>query len=122
MKEGIRMNLRAPAVPLITVDPYFSVWSMADHLAGDTTRHWTGKPNTLLGTVSIDGQSYGFMGAQENLPALSQTQISITALKTTYIFRQDMVELTATFLSPQLPDQLEIMSQPVSYLEIQTRF
>lgn len=116
MKEGIRMNLRAPAVPLITVDPYFSVWSMADHLAGDTTRHWTGKPNTLLGTVSIDGQSYGFMGAQENLPALSQTQISITALKTTYIFRQDMVELTATFLSPQLPDQLEIMSQPVSYL------
>ena len=110
MKEGIRMNLRAPAVPLITVDPYFSVWSMADHLAEDTTRHWTGKPNTLLGAVTIDGQSYRFMGAQDNLPALSQTQISITALKTTYIFRQDKVELTATFLSPQIPDQLEVMS------------
>ena len=122
MKEGIRMNLRAPAVPLITVDPYFSVWSMADHLAEDTTRHWTGKPNTLLGAVTIDGQSYRFMGAQDNLPALSQTQISITALKTTYIFRQDKVELIATFLSPQLPDQLEVMSQPISYLEIRARF
>ena len=122
MKEGIRMNLRAPAVPLITVDPYFSVWSMADHLAEDTTRHWTGKPNTLLGAVTIDGQSYRFMGAQDNLPALSQTQISITALKTTYIFRQDKVELTATFLSPQIPDQLEVMSQPISYLEIRARF
>ena len=116
------MNLRAPAVPLITVDPYFSVWSMADHLAEDTTRHWTGKPNTLLGAVTIDGQSYRFMGAQDNLPALSQTQISITALKTTYIFRQDKVELTATFLSPQIPDQLEVMSQPISYLEIRARF
>ena len=35
---------------------------------------------------------------------------------------RDKVELIATFLSPQLPEQLEVMSQPISYLEIRARF
>lgn len=56
------MILRAPAVPLITVDPYFSVWSDTDRLNEGTTVHWTGKPNTIVGLLTIDGKDYRFMG------------------------------------------------------------
>lgn len=32
------MKLRAPAVPLVTYDPYFSIWSMSDSLNDDPTK------------------------------------------------------------------------------------
>lgn len=35
-------KLRYPAFPLITVDPYFNIWSCADHLYDDVTWYWTG--------------------------------------------------------------------------------
>ena len=52
------MKLRPPAIPLITVDPYFSVWSVNDRLNEGTTRHWTGSPNTIEGTDTVNGKEY----------------------------------------------------------------
>lgn len=62
-------ELRAPANPLVTVDPYTSCWSTADNLYDDVTRHWTGKEYPLLGVISVDGVSYRFMGKE--VPVLS---------------------------------------------------
>lgn len=50
------MKLRAPAIPLITVDPYFSVWSPDENLNYKYTMHWTGKNNPIIGAITIDGK------------------------------------------------------------------
>ena len=44
MKESVTTELRAPAYPLVTIDPYTSAWSMADNLYDDAVRHRTDIP------------------------------------------------------------------------------
>ena len=60
-------ELRAPAYPLVTVDPYFNAWSYTDNLYDDQPRHWTDKEFPLLGALRVEGEVYRFMG-KESLP------------------------------------------------------
>ncbi|MCD7969240.1 MAG: DUF4965 domain-containing protein [Alistipes sp.] len=65
--EVIPSELRAPAYPLVTIDPYTSAWSMADNLYDESVKHWTGRDFPLIGVLKVDGEAYRFMGA-ENIP------------------------------------------------------
>ena len=61
--------LRLPAVPLVTVDPYFCLWSKYDHLYDGSVTHWSGVKKPLNGAVYVDGTAYRFMG--ESMEAIS---------------------------------------------------
>jgi len=67
-KEGnlqvIKNDLRAPAYPLIAIDPYTSAWSMSDNLYDDNVKHWTAREFPLIGAIRVDGQVYRFMGIE----------------------------------------------------------
>lgn len=57
-------KLRAPAYPLVTIDPYTSGWAFTDNLYDGSVKHWTGKDFPLLGVIKVDGQIYRFMGKE----------------------------------------------------------
>jgi hypothetical protein len=109
--------LRPPAVPLVTHDPYFSIWSPADKLTDADTVHWTGKPHRLTSLVRIDGKAFRVMGKEPaNVPALPQTNLEVLPTRTIYTFEGEGMRLTLTFMTPALPDDLDVLARPVTYL------
>ena len=115
--ESDDATFRPPAVPLVTCDPYFSIWSNTDTLSGGVTRHWTGRPHPLTSLVRIDGKTYRLMGEDpKDLPALPQTSLEVLPTQTIYTFQGQGVRLTMTFLQPALPENLDWISSPVVFL------
>lgn len=112
-----KTGLRPPAVPLVTCDPYFSVWSLADQLTDDVTRHWTGVPQALEALVRVDGGGYRIMGTEpRDLPALPQTGLAVLPLRTIATFEGAGIRLELTFMTPMLPHDLDALSRPITYI------
>ena len=112
-------SLRPPAVPLVTHDPYFSVWSMSDTLSEDQTRHWTGTVQSLYSAVRVDGKTYRLMGREirgQQGPVLEQKTLSVWPTRTIYTFAGAGIAVTLTFMTPAFPDDLDVLSRPVTYL------
>ncbi|RXG25894.1 glutaminase family protein [Leeuwenhoekiella marinoflava] len=81
------VSLRAPAYPLITHDPYLSIWSMGDELNGSPTKHWTEKDHSLTGVLQLDDKFYQFLGMESKvwdavLPASDEETYSVSFSET----------------------------------------
>jgi hypothetical protein len=113
---------RPPAAPLVACDPYFSLWSPGDRLTDTDTTHWTGKARQMTSLVKVDGKNFRIMGAEpKDVPALPQTKLDVSPTRTIYTFEGEGVSLTLTFMTPALPDDLDVLSRPVTYLTWESR-
>ncbi|HEY3968602.1 MAG TPA: DUF4965 domain-containing protein [Planctomycetaceae bacterium] len=117
-----QVPIRPPAVPLVACDPYFSIWSQADRLTDVATTHWTGKPQRLSSSITIDGKVLRLMGAEPAaVPAMPQKSVTVWPTRTIYEFASDEVALTLTFMTPSLPESIELLSWPVTYVTYAVR-
>ncbi|MEY4381423.1 MAG: hypothetical protein RJA92_803, partial [Bacteroidota bacterium] len=53
---------KMPAYPLVTHNPYFSIWSFSDEVQKSTTRHWSGYDQGLIAYAKVDGVQYQILG------------------------------------------------------------
>lgn len=115
------MKIRPAAVPLITVDPFFSVWSPANALYDAPTVHWTAKPCPLLVGVYINKVFYSLTALstcdEKNIRYIEQKSLNITPTSSVYVFENESVKLTLSFITPTLLDRPDIFSRPVSYVD-----
>ena len=110
-------SLRPPSVPLVASDPYFSIWSPGDKLTDVDTTHWTGKPQRLASLVRIDGKSFRLMGTEPSeVPSLPQSKLEVLPTRTIYTFQGVGIRLSLAFMTADLPEDLDLLSRPVTYL------
>ena len=114
------MKFRPAAVPLITVDPFFSVWSCSDALYATPTEHWSGRPCPIMAGVFVDNAFHSVAGFDPDGKLIKrriyQRSVEVTPTSSKYTFESELVKLELTFTTPLLLDRLDIMTRPVSYV------
>ena len=108
---------RAASIPLVLHDPFFSIWSSADHLYDADPVHWSGNRQKMRGYLTVDGKVYCFLGDKEFHQELPQKSIDVTATASEYIFENREVRLVCRFTSPILPENLTLVSRPCTYVD-----
>ncbi len=109
---------RAASIPLILHDPYFSIWSSADHLYDADPVHWSGARQKMRGYLTVDGRTYTFLGDKEIHACLPQKSVEVTATATEYCFENEAVGLKVRFTSPLLLDDMKLVSRPCTYVDV----
>ena len=122
-QDAPRPQYRPPSVPLVACNALFDIWSSADRLTDVPTTHWTKKTQRLTGLLRVDNATVRLMGdepaAVEALP--QQGYAAVTPTRSVYQFEGHGVHVTLTFLQPALPDDLDVLSRPLTYLTWQVR-
>ncbi len=104
---------RLPAIPLVTSDPYLSVWMPADTMTQTDSCHWSGPAKPIRGVLTVDGASCRFLGAGPE-PEAELTELKVTATRTQFVSAFGGVELTTTFAAPALPEDFDLLSMPLT--------
>ncbi len=110
-------GLRAPSYPLITHDPYFSIWISDENPAEADATHWTQKPMPVRSMIRIDGNAYRLMGKSPAfVPAAGSQGVTVTPTQTKFTYVQDGVGIELFFTSPLIVNDIDLVSRPVTYV------
>ncbi len=108
---------KAAAIPLITCDPDFSIWSTYVELYNGSTTHWSKCKNSMNGYIKIDDETYCFLGNSKFGKVIEQKYIDVTVTSSLYVFENKKVVLKVKFTTPLLLENPYIASRPVSYID-----
>ena len=109
--------VRFPAFPLISSDPFVSVWSMSDRPNQSETRHWAGQRKRLDCVLAVDGESYSLVG-RNGRPAAMVAKISVTPTATEYTYEVKGVRAVLSFRAPLILDDFDLLSMPVTMVDL----
>ena len=123
---GSGQAFRPPAVPLVSVEPHFSVWSAANRLYDVDTTHWSGARQPLTIHLDADGTTYRLcgrgIGSTLELPVIPQTGCRVGATVTSYAFADGKgLSAEIDFTTPRLTDDLDVFSRPVTYVTVRVK-
>lgn len=108
---------RIPAFPLIANDPYFSIWLPADSPVRANTVHWSGDMKPIKGLINVDGKRYRFLGKYGGIPTAKVNKVKVTPTRTMFSAEAGNVQLDFTFWTPVLPNDLDVLSTPITFVD-----
>ena len=99
-----KVALRAPSVPLLVNDPYFSFWSPYNNLNEGTTKHWDNQQKAMDGLLRVDGQVYRFMGSQRSTKLLPIAPMGNKGGYTAKVRNSIPASLESTWMNPDISE------------------
>ncbi|MBR2983445.1 MAG: DUF4964 domain-containing protein, partial [Kiritimatiellae bacterium] len=121
-------DFRPPSVPVVSCDPFFSIWSPSENPTDADTEIWFGAKQPIRVYVTLDGVKYRIMGGKADLqwrdrgydvPALRFAGCEVRPL--TSVFRMTDGfgrNVTLECMTPKFTDNLDVFSRPVAYFTV----
>jgi len=92
---SVSAEFRPPSVPVVSCDPFFSIWSPSEDPTDSDTEIWFGAKQPICISVELDGRAYRIMGGKAalearnrggDLPALRCTKCEVRPLTSLFEF------------------------------------
>lgn len=114
----MQINYKLAAYPLLTIDPFISIWSYTEKPYTTDTRTWFGQNKPIALTATVDGTEYSLMGRRKGMSHGEVEAIDVTPTCTRYDFVCGGVKVEIAFRAPFLMDDLDLCSTPVNYVDV----
>ena len=119
---------RPPSVPVVSCDPFFSIWSPSENPAASDTEIWFGAKQPIRVFVTLDGVKYRIMGGKADLqwrdrggdvPALRFAGCEVRPLTSVFRLTDGFGRnVTLECMTPKFTDNLDVFSRPVAYFTV----